>query len=181
KQLLSRGRTGEARALLRQLRAVGNGAAAFMLAETLDPRSMPIGADTNDARARLAYAAAVRLAGLTSQETRSRLDAGNTLLRDVAKPIGLAQGRQLFNAGDVAGARTVLGLIDTPGDADVALALARTYDPNVLAAQRADDTFADIDAAERLYRRWYAAARDRGDVSDAIVVERIVRAMRRRR
>ena len=62
--------------------------------------------------------------------------------------------------------------------ADVAWALARSYDPNFLATIPGADAEADIAAATRWYRAWHAAAVKQGLVTHGVSLERIIGSMR---
>lgn len=87
-----------------------------------------------------------------------------------------AQG--LLASGKVSAARQQLLALTADGSADVAWALARSYDPNYLATLSGADTGPDIEEAARWYRRWYAAAVRQGLVADSVSIERIIRSMR---
>ena len=66
----------------------------------------------------------------------------------------LKQGEQLIAAGDVATARTVLQRAADAGDANAAMALGATYDPNMLARLGVVGVSAEVDKA----RSWYQKA-----------------------
>jgi Flp pilus assembly protein TadD len=68
------------------------------------------------------------------------------------------QGQQLIAAGDVATARTVLQRAADAGDADAAMALGGTYDPNVLARLGVVGVSAELEKA----RSWYQKAETLG-------------------
>jgi hypothetical protein len=87
-----------------------------------------------------------------------------------------AQG--LLAGGHVQAARKQLLGSASEGAADVAWMLARSYDPNVLAAIPAADAAPDIEQATRWYRTWYAAAVSQGLVPNSVSVERIIGSMR---
>lgn len=88
----------------------------------------------------------------------------------------VAQG--LLAGGHVQAARKhLLGSV-SDGAADVAWMLARSYDPNFLAAIPAADAGPDIEQATRWYRAWYAAAVTQGLVPNSVSVERIIGSMR---
>ncbi len=70
----------------------------------------------------------------------------------------LKQGQQLIAAGDVATARTVLQRAADAGDADAAVALGGTYDPNVLARLGVVGVSAEAEKA----RIWYQKAETLG-------------------
>jgi hypothetical protein len=67
-------------------------------------------------------------------------------------------GQQLIAAGDVATARTVLQRAADAGDADAAMALGGTYDPNVLARLGVVGVSAELKKA----RSWYQKAETLG-------------------
>jgi hypothetical protein len=87
-----------------------------------------------------------------------------------------AQG--LLARGHVQAARKQLLGSVSEGTADVAWMLARSYDPNFLAAIPAADAAPDIEQATRWYRAWYAAAVSQGLVPNSVSVERIIGSMR---
>jgi hypothetical protein len=62
--------------------------------------------------------------------------------------------------------------------ADVAWALARSYDPNHLMTLPAPDGAPDVKEATRWYRLWYGAAVRQGLVADSVSLERIIGSMR---
>ena len=74
-------------------------------------------------------------------------------------------------------ARSELLRVASEGSADVAWALARSYDPNFLRTVSADAA-PDIAEATRWYRTWYAIAVKQGLVADSVPLERIIRSMR---
>jgi len=86
--------------------------------------------------------------------------------------------QDLLAAGHVQAARKQLLGAASEGTADVAWMLARSYDPNFLAAIPAADAEADIEQATRWYRAWYAAAVTQGLVPNSVSVERIIGSMR---
>jgi hypothetical protein len=65
----------------------------------------------------------------------------------------MKQGQQLIAAGDVATARTVLQRAADAGDADAAMALGGTYDPNVLARLGVVGVSAEAEKARSWYQR----------------------------
>ena len=83
-----------------------------------------------------------------------------------------------MTSGRVQAARRELLDIAADGSADVAWALARSYDPNFLNAIPGADAVPDIVEATRWYRRWYAIAVEQGLVADSVPLERIIRSMR---
>jgi hypothetical protein len=86
-----------------------------------------------------------------------------------------AQG--LLAGGHVQAARKQLLGAVSEGTAEVAWMLARSYDPNFLAAIPAADAAPDIEQATRWYRAWYAAAVSQGLVPNSVSVERIIGSM----
>lgn len=96
-----------------------------------------------------------------------------------AAPELLKKTEDLIQAGDVAAARKLL--LDHAGSgasAEVALALAKTYDPNVLRAVGTTGTRPDAAEAERWYRRWYELAVRDGMAANPQRLERLVRSLR---
>jgi hypothetical protein len=85
--------------------------------------------------------------------------------------------QDLLAGGHVQAARKQLLGAVSDGAADVAWMLARSYDPNFLAAIPAADASPDIEQATRWYRAWYAAAVSQGLVPNSVSVERIIRTM----
>ena len=83
----------------------------------------------------------------------------------------------LMTSGQVRAARTELLGVAQEGSADVAWALARSYDPNFLGAIAATDASPDVVEATRWYRTWYNIAVKQGLVADSVSVERIIRSM----
>ena len=83
----------------------------------------------------------------------------------------------LMNSGRVQAGRSELLRVASEGSADVAWALARSYDPNFLRTVSADAA-PDIAEATRWYRTWYAIAVKQGLVADSVPLERISRSMR---
>jgi hypothetical protein len=93
-------------------------------------------------------------------------------------PTALQAASALMTAGQVQAARTELLRVAQEGSADVAWALARSYDPNVLGAIAATDASPDVVQATRWYRTWHDIAVKQGLVADSVSVERIIRSMR---
>jgi hypothetical protein len=90
----------------------------------------------------------------------------------------MAIAQELLKKGRVQAARKqLLGLV-SGNTADVAWMLARSYDPNFLAAIPAADAGPDIEQATRWYRAWHAAAVAQGLVPNSVSVERIIGSMR---
>ena len=86
--------------------------------------------------------------------------------------------RALMSKGRVREARERLLVLASKGSPDAAWDLARSYDPNVLAALPAD-VAPDVTEATRWYRAWYAAAVREGLVADSVSLERIIGSMRK--
>ena len=84
----------------------------------------------------------------------------------------------LMASGRVQAARGELLRLAPEDSADVAWALARSYDPNFLGTLSTADATADIAEATRWYRAWYAIAVKQGLVADSVPLERIIRSMR---
>jgi hypothetical protein len=89
----------------------------------------------------------------------------------------LEGARALMSKGRVRAAREQLLALAGKGSPDAAWDLARSYDPNVLAALPADAP-PDVKEATRWYRAWYAAAVRDGLVADSVSLERIIGSMR---
>jgi hypothetical protein len=86
----------------------------------------------------------------------------------------------LMNRGQVQAARKRLLALATDGSPDVLWALARSFDPTVLAEIPAADASPNVPEAERWYRAWHAAAVKQGLVRDSgSSLERIIGSMRR--
>lgn len=93
-------------------------------------------------------------------------------------PAALRAASALMMSGQVRAARTELLRVAEEGSADVAWALARSYDPNVLGATATADASPDVVEATRWYRTWYGIAVKQGLVADSVSLERIIRSMR---
>lgn len=93
-------------------------------------------------------------------------------------PAALRAASVLMTSGQVQAARAELLRVAQEGSADVAWALARSYDPNFLGAMAATDASPDVAEAARWYRTWYDIAVKQGLVADSVSVERIIRSMR---
>ncbi|WP_406857203.1 hypothetical protein ABEG18_06110 [Alsobacter sp. KACC 23698] len=76
-----------------------------------------------------------------------------------ATPAGalVARGRDLFEAGDIAGARLMFDRAASARDPDALAALARSYDPDVLGRMRVRGVRADRTKADALYREAQSA------------------------
>ena len=84
----------------------------------------------------------------------------------------------MLSAGRVQAARKQLLAIASEDAADVAWALARSYDPNFLSTLPGPDAAPDIKEATRWYRAWHASAVRQGLVTESMSLERIIGAMR---
>ncbi len=69
----------------------------------------------------------------------------------------ITEGRQLFRTGDVAGGRNILARAAATGNAEAMMALAETYDPNMLAAWGIMNAAPDVATARRLYAKAFEA------------------------
>jgi hypothetical protein len=102
------------------------------------------------------------------------------LAQDVQKPsvaAALRAASDFMASGKVRAARDVLLRITKEESADVAWALARSYDPNYLVTLRAADAAPDVAEATRWYRAWYDIAVKQGLVADSVSLERIIKSM----
>jgi hypothetical protein len=84
----------------------------------------------------------------------------------------------LLGAGRVQAARRQLLAIASDEAADVAWALARSYDPNFLGTLPNADAEPDVAEATRWYRAWHIAAVRQGLVTHGVSLERIIGSMR---
>jgi hypothetical protein len=84
----------------------------------------------------------------------------------------------LLSAGRVKAARAELLSLAPEDTAEVAWALARSYDPNFLGTIPSADARSDIPEATRWYRAWHAAAIRHGLVTHNVPLERIIGSMR---
>ena len=90
----------------------------------------------------------------------------------------LQQAQQIMVSGDILRARQMLVSAADAGPPDVALVLARSYDPNFLQSVTNPNAAADIEQATLWYRRWHQAAVEKGLVTDTQRLDRILRSMR---
>lgn len=117
-------------------------------------------------------------------EPADRVQTERTAAADQAaqtEPIAdaIKDATQLIESGAVAAARAVLlAHWADHASADTALALARSFDPQYLAALPNADAGPDAAEAERWYRRWYDIAVKEGLVAGTVPLERVLRAMR---
>jgi hypothetical protein len=83
-----------------------------------------------------------------------------------------------LSAGQIQAARRQLLALSPSEEAEVAWALARSYDPNFLASVPGADATPDIAEATRWYRAWHATAIRDGLVAQNVPLERIIGSMR---
>ena len=95
---------------------------------------------------------------------------------EAALPL-LQQAQQMMLGGDISGARVILMRSADAGPPDVALALARSYDPNFLRSVTNPNAAPDIEQATLWYRRWHNAAVQNGQITDTLRLDRILRSM----
>jgi hypothetical protein len=105
---------------------------------------------------------------------------GRPVVDEAASRATLNDARDLMAKGRVRSARARLQELVAGGlpQADVAWALARSYDPNFLVTLPAPDADPDVREATRWYREWYAAAVRQGLVADSVSLERIIGSMK---
>lgn len=80
--------------------------------------------------------------------------------------------------GRIKAARARLLSLADRGSVDVAWALGRSYDPNVLRAIPQADAGPDIDTAIRWYRQWHSLSVAQGLVADSISIDRLIQSLR---
>lgn len=90
----------------------------------------------------------------------------------------LEQAQQMMLSGDILSARATLMKSADSGPPDVALALARSYDPNFLRSVTNPNASPDIEQATLWYRRWHYAAVESGQIADSLSLDPILRSMR---
>ena len=90
----------------------------------------------------------------------------------------LQHAQQMMLGGDILGARAMLMKSADAGPPDLALALARSYDPNFLRSVTNPNAAPDIEQAALWYGRWHQAAVENGLATDTLRLERILRSMR---
>jgi hypothetical protein len=83
----------------------------------------------------------------------------------------------LLSTGRVQAARQRLLATASEGSADVAWALARSYDPNHLKGIEGADAGPDVAEATRWYRTWHGAAVKQGMIADGVSLEKIIGSM----
>jgi hypothetical protein len=116
------------------------------------------------------------LANASSQASDSR-QAGTSAQQAPEPAAALHVASELIASGQVRAARDVLLRVTKEESADVAWALARSYDPNFLVTIAAADAAPDVAEATRWYRAWYDIAVKQGLVADSVSLDRIVRSM----
>lgn len=95
-----------------------------------------------------------------------------------ARVVVLREARTLVETNQIEAAREKLRSHSPERHADIAWALARTYDPRHLRSLGADAAAGDVDEAEKWYRRWYAIGVESGLVSKSFRIDRLIEAMR---
>ena len=95
-----------------------------------------------------------------------------------AKDVALRQAKALFESNKIAEARKTLMAFAPEENADIAWALARTYDPRHIRSVGGTPGDGDIQDAEKWYRRWYEVGVAQGLVSKQFRIERLIAAMR---
>jgi hypothetical protein len=91
----------------------------------------------------------------------------------------LREARRLLEANEIEAARQKLRAHSPEQHADIAWALARTYDPLHIRSVGADAAAGDVQEAEKWYRRWYTIGVESGLVSRSFRIDRLIEAMRR--
>jgi hypothetical protein len=89
----------------------------------------------------------------------------------------IANAHQLMDSGHILAAREMLLRPDLAASQEGAWLLARSYDPNYLAAVQSPDASADPRQAEEWYRRWRDIAVRNGMVMDDLRLKRIINSM----
>jgi hypothetical protein len=138
-----------------------------------------------------------KVARLTKPETVVPTDGTAVPVAPVVAPVktqapkgmaasvaAISEAQRLNSSGRVLAARGVLekAFAETANEpsagADVAFALARTYDAGHLAKLGKTDAAPDAAIAERWYRRWYELSVKAGTVSDGIRLERLIQSVK---
>ena len=90
----------------------------------------------------------------------------------------ISHAQRLIDEGKIVAGRDLLldGLAER--QADAAMILARSYDPNSLRLIANADAAPDVEEAERWYRRWHEIAVSDGLALDTHRLDRIIKAMR---
>jgi hypothetical protein len=125
--------------------------------------------------------AATKEASTAGPNTTSVAKAGSAsqAAKQASIKAALESAAAHMNSGRIQAARRQLLAVATDGSPDVALALARTYDPNVLAQIPTPDAAPDVAEATRWYRAWHAAAVKQGMSLDRMSLERLIGSMQR--
>ncbi len=90
---------------------------------------------------------------------------------------GIGKVRELLGAGHVTAARALLSQPQLAASQEGAWLLARSYDPNYLAALKSADAEGDKDRAAEWYRRWRDIAAKGGMVMDDARLKRLIETM----
>jgi len=158
---------------------------SLMQLATLAPQGVTVAAGPEASQTTVAKD--VKTAGPNSTsvaKANAEPDAGKALLQPEktgASAKAAVEGAvTLMNRGQVQAARKRLIALAADRSPDVLWALARSFDPTVLAEIPAADAAPDVPEAERWYRAWHAAAVKEGLVTDTgSSLERIIGSMRR--
>jgi hypothetical protein len=94
-----------------------------------------------------------------------------------AAAAALQTASDLMASGQVRAARDALLRVASDESADVAWALARSYDPNYLVTIGTSDARPNVAEATRWYRTWFEIAVKQGLVADSVSLDRIIRSM----
>jgi hypothetical protein len=109
-----------------------------------------------------------------------QLPGGYKALTPESEASLLTQAHRMISQGEIAGARNTLWQGGPERHADVAFALAQSYDPNYLQSLPKASASADASEAARWYRKWYDLAVQSGLEMDPGQLQRIINAMQRR-
>ena len=111
-----------------------------------------------------------------SQSSGENAGEGNALQpQDPAQR--LAAGHTLLAAGNVAEAREAFSASFDAGQHEAALALARSFDPRVIARLDVANAEPDLDEARKWYEEWHRGAVAQGTISADITLERVLRSL----
>ena len=111
-----------------------------------------------------------------SQSSGENAGEGNALQpQDPAQR--LAAGHTLLAAGNVAEAREAFTASFDAGQHEAALALARSFDPRVIARLDVANAEPDLDEARKWYEEWHRGAVAQGTISADITLERVLRSL----
>ncbi|MGO9484448.1 MAG: hypothetical protein ACLPX9_07675 [Rhodomicrobium sp.] len=89
----------------------------------------------------------------------------------------IANAKQLMDAGKIVAARDLLMRQSLSTSQDGAWLLARSYDPNYLAAVKAPDAAGDKEKAAEWYRRWRDIGARNGAAMDDVRFRRLIETM----